>query len=122
LRIVIKDSDVSRGHVGNVHMVLVLDQTNQRATHADDIVVGMGAKAQSRFRLEPGWMRFDGIHHPIEYPMRDFLGTPWFPKQLVQIVVAKVFVGKLEQGLAGFLTKPKRGPLGERIGPMDMVQ
>ena len=44
-RIVVEYRDVSGGHVGNMHLMLVLDQTDQRSAHADDIIVWVGAKA-----------------------------------------------------------------------------
>lgn len=48
-RVVIKDRDVPAGHVGDMNVVLVIDQADEGPSHADDIVVWVGAKAKYPF-------------------------------------------------------------------------
>ena len=43
--VVVEHGDVAAGHVGHVNFVLVFDQPDQRAAHADHVVVGMRAEA-----------------------------------------------------------------------------
>ena len=49
--VVIEHGDVAAGHVGHVDFVLVLDQPDQRAPHADHVVVRMRAEADHPLRL-----------------------------------------------------------------------
>ena len=42
--VVVEDGDVAAGHVGDVDVVPLLDQADERAAHADDVVVGMRAE------------------------------------------------------------------------------
>ena len=46
--VVIEDGDVAAGHVGDVDLVPLLDQADDRAAHADDVVVRMRAEDESR--------------------------------------------------------------------------
>nr|GFD04371.1 hypothetical protein [Tanacetum cinerariifolium] len=41
-RLVVKHRNVARGLVGHVHLVALLDQPQQRATHRNHVVVGVG--------------------------------------------------------------------------------
>jgi hypothetical protein len=38
----VEDGDVARGLVGDVDLVPLLDEADERAAHADDVVVGVG--------------------------------------------------------------------------------
>src|SRR5262245_303685 len=50
--IVIEDGDVAAGHVGDVHLVPLLDQANDCPPHADDVVVRMRTEDKhGRLRL-----------------------------------------------------------------------
>ena len=61
--VVIEDGDVAAGHVGDVDLVALLDQADERAAHADDVVVGMRAEDQDglRLRRRPGCVQIVAI-------------------------------------------------------------
>ena len=104
--IVVEHGDVSGGHVGNMHLMLVLDQTDQRSAHADDVIVWVGAKAQGGFGLFTCRVRIDGFHHPTEDLLGNLLGRTLFPQQFMQVIVSEILVGELQERLAGLLAEP----------------
>ena len=120
--VMIEDGDVAAGHVGDMHLVAVLDQPDQRASHADDVIVRVRAKADHSPRLFARRMINDRSHELLKYLMRDFWGWAMMPQKLMQIVAAKVVVGQLEQRLAGLLAEPQNGSLDNRLGPFDASQ
>jgi len=117
---VIEDGDISAGHVGDVDILVVLDQADQRAAHADHIVIRMGAKAEHRLdRIAAGRVVLDRFHHPAENPLGDLVGTALVAQQGVEIVFAEILVIQLQQRLAGFVAQPQHRPLDQRIVPDD---
>ena len=47
--VVIEHGDVAAGHVGDVHLVALLDQADERAAHADHVVVRVRAENEGTF-------------------------------------------------------------------------
>ncbi len=70
LRVVVEDRDIAAGHVRDVNFVVIFDQSDQRATHADHVVVGVRTEADDALRVSGGRMVFDRVHHPAKYAMR----------------------------------------------------
>ena len=87
-------------------LMLVLDQTDQRSAHADDVIVWVGAKAQGGFGLFTCRVRIDGFHHPTEDFLGNLLGRTLFPQQFMQVIVSEILVGELQERLAGLLAEP----------------
>ncbi len=123
LGVVVEHGDVAAGHVGHVHLVPVFDQPDERAAHADHVVVRVRAEADDLLRLAAGRMILDGVHHPAKHVMRDALGRTVMAQQLVQVVLAKVVVVELEQGLAALFAQPEQmARLMSVVGPLDLAQ
>ena len=121
--VVVEDGDVAAGHVGDVDLVALLDQADQRAAHADDVVVGVRAEDQHGPALSvlpdsAGRVRADRGHHLVEDAPAQALRRAVLAQQLVQLVFAEVVVGELEQALADLEAQPDDGPADQRRRPV----
>ena len=63
---------------------------------------GCGLKQITLLRLAAGRVIFDRVHHPAKDAMRHALRRAVVPQQLVQVVLAKVFVVSFSSALPVF--------------------
>ena len=103
-------------------VVLVLDQSDQCPSHADDVIVGVRTKAQCGFAFLARRMWFDGLHHPMKDLFGQLFRAALLPQQIVQVVVSEILVGEFQQRLAGLLAEPQRRSFGHLVGPLHVVQ
>ncbi len=90
--VVIEDGDVAAGHVGDVDFVAIFDQANQRAAHADHVVVGMRAEADHAAMVLARRVVFDRVHHPAKHAVGHLWRGAVMPQQLMQAMLAKIVV------------------------------
>jgi hypothetical protein len=94
-------------------LVPVIDQPNQRAPHADHVVVGVRAEADHPPLLLAGRVILDRLHQLLKHLVRDLRRRPMMPQELMQIVIAKILVGQLEQRFSRLLAQPDQCPLDQ---------
>ncbi len=119
--VVIKHSDITAGHIGDVHLVTVFDQANQSTAHTDDVVIRMWTEAQARLLLTPRGMVFNRILHPEKDAVGNPLGRAVMSQQLVQIIIAKIIVIQFEQCFSGAFTQPQHRSLDQCVSPLNVV-
>lgn len=124
--VVVEDGDIARGLVGDVDLVLLIDETNQRAAHRDDVVVGMrredddafgkdiaiGTGAVARLsrmgRLAAGPADDRSLEMPKDCQI-DVVGRAAVGQKVLQSVFVVVGVGQLEDRLVDASGEPNHG-------------
>ena len=104
MSIMIKNSDIATGHVGDVRLMSVVDKPDQGTTHTDDIVIGMRTETNDLFGIATPRMVLNGVHEPAENSMRYPLGGTMMTQQLMKIVFAEIVIVQFEQRLARLFT------------------
>ena len=80
---VVKNRNVPTCHIGDVNVVAIFDQANERAAHADHVVVGVWTKTQARLLFTSSGVILDRVLHPSEHAMGQFLCGTMVTQQLV---------------------------------------
>ena len=120
--VVIEDGDVAAGHVGDVDVVPLLDQPDQRAAHADDVVVGMRAEDQApSCGVGAGRAGVQMVrHHLVEDAPAQHAGRAVLAQQFVKLVLAEIVVGELRAGaLLDLQAQPDDRLADQRRRPVD---
>ena len=117
--VVVEDRDVAAGHVGDVDLVALLHQADQRAAHADHVVVGVRAEHQGRRGRCAAGMGADRLHQLVEHLAAQALRRAVLAEQLVQLVFAEIVVGQLQEGFADLQAQPDHRPADEGRRPVD---
>ena len=127
----VPDGDVAAGLVGDVDVVTLLAEPDERAAHADHVVVGMGTehhdplgeriraavRPANAARLAPRPARDRALHPPEDLDV-GVVGPAATGEQVLQAVLVVVFVGELEDRLAEFQRQPNHRLLRELWGPL----
>ena len=88
--VMVEDSDVSAGHIGDVNFVFIVVEADQRAAHTDNVIVRMRTKANNFFRLRARRMVVNGVEHPSKDFLRNRFGGTVVAQQLMEIMGAKI--------------------------------
>ena len=138
-RIGIEHRDIAGGLIGDMHFVLLVDQPNQRAAHADHIVIRMRRKQQhalgegaiggtgnitgaflvERFSTGPA---VDGFVHLPEHVDVDFVRRAVRSGEILQPVFVVIFGREFEDGFVDQPCQPDDGLADDRLGPFDIAE
>ena len=132
----VEDRDVARDLVGDVDLVALLGEADERAAHGDHVVVGVGgedddalgedlvagsgdvAGAAFGFGLAAG-PAGDGVLKLAEDGEVDVVGGSVLGDELLQAVFVVVLVGELEDGRVDGAGEPEDGLPDHGRGPAD---
>ena len=102
--VMVEDSDVAAGHVGDVDFVFIIVESNQRAAHTDNIIVRMRTEANNFLRFGARRMVVNGVEHPSKNFLRNRFGGTVVAQQLMEIMGAEIVGIEFQQRLASLGT------------------
>ncbi len=80
---------------------------------------GWGLKISTVCGAGPGRVRADRVHHLVEDAAAQGVGGAVLAQQFVQLVLAEIVVGELEQGLVDLQAQPDDRPADQGRRPVD---
>ena len=132
----VPDRDVAAGLVGHVHLVPLLTEADERAPHADHVVVGMGTKNHDPLgelgrpgRLSAGYSEpprlaraarrpaGDRVLHSPEDIDVEVVGPALVGEQVLKAMLVVVLIDQLEDWLTKLERQPTHRLADERVGP-----
>jgi hypothetical protein len=117
--VIIEDSNVAGSLVGDVDVVALIRQSNEGATHRNDIIIGVRGEAEHAFGKDvikrPGtisgtlfeiglsaWPADDGALQVTKDVEVDFVGRSVFGEQVLETTFVVIGVSQLEDGFIVF--------------------
>ena len=137
-RIVIKNSDVPRGLVGDMNLMPLINQPNQRSPHRNYVIIGMGRKDQNPLRKNVivGTRMIAGLFQFVRLSSRptsnrrvqmskdfdiDFVSRTVVNQEFLQTLFVVVLVGQTQNRLTQLPREPNDRFALNRFVPLDLV-